>query len=108
MTTLSERMSTLSERTSTPEGASIAARIPTDRPRELQEVELVMVDGTEVRGVMHHAFGARTLDFLNKGSDAFVALTNVTVRRGEDVQKVPFIALNKAHMVRLIEASTPY
>jgi hypothetical protein len=108
MTSLSERMTTLSDGTPTAEGASLAARIPTDRPRELQEVSLVMVDGTEVRGFMHHAFGARTLDFLNKGSDTFVALTRVTVRRGEDVQKVPFIALNKAHIIRLIEAADPY
>jgi uncharacterized protein DUF6812 len=107
MTSLSERMTTLSESASTVEGGTLAARIPVDRPRELKEVSLVMVDGTEVRGVMHHAFGARTPDFLNKGSDAFVALTSVTVRRGEDVQTVPFVALNKSHIVRLIEAADP-
>jgi hypothetical protein len=92
-------MSSLSERTS-----GLAARLPNDRARSLQEVALVMVDGTEVRGMLHRAQGTRTLDFLNKQSETFVAMTNATLSRGEEVQDVGFIALNKAHILRVLEA----
>ena len=92
-------MTSLSERTS-----SLAARIPNERTRELQEVTLMMIDGTEVRGMLHRAHGSRTLDFLNKQSEAFVAMTNATLYRGEDAEEVAFIALNKMHILRVIEA----
>ena len=92
-------MTSLSERTS-----SLAARIPSERTRELQEVTLVMIDGTEVRGMLHRAHGSRTLDFLNKQSEAFVAMTDATLYRGDDTEEVPFIALNKMHILRVIEA----
>jgi uncharacterized protein DUF6812 len=92
-------VTSLSERTT-----SLSARMPTERPRELQEVTLVMVDGTEVRGMLHRAHGSRTLDFLNRQSEAFVAMTAVTLYRGDDAEDVPFIALNKAHILRVVEA----
>jgi hypothetical protein len=92
-------VSSLSERTS-----SLSARV-SDRPRELQEVALVMVDGTEVRGMLHRAHGSRTLDFLNRQTEGFVAMTNAELTRGENVEYVSFIALNKAHVVRVIEAA---
>jgi len=91
-------MSSLSERTS-----NLTARVA-DRPRELQEVALIMVDGTEVRGMLHRAHGSRTLDFLNRQTEAFVAMTDATLYRGEDVETVSFIALNKSHILRVIEA----
>ena len=91
-------MSNLSER------ASLSARLPSERPRKLQGVALVMVDGTEVRGMLHHAHGSRTLDFLNSQSEAFVALTNATLYRGDQAEDVAFIALNKAHILRVLEA----
>ena len=90
-------MSSLADRT------SLAARM-NDRPRELQEVALVMVDGTEVRGMLHRAHGSRTLDFLNRQSEAFVAMTNAVLYRGEEAEEVAFIALNKAHILRVLEA----
>jgi hypothetical protein len=92
-------VTSLSERTS-----SLASRMPSERTRELQEVTLVMIDGTEVRGMLHRAHGSRTLDFLNKQSEAFVAMTNATLYRGDDPEEVPFIALNKMHILRVIEA----
>jgi hypothetical protein len=94
-------MTSLAERT----GASLAARMPSERPRELQEVALVMVDGTEVRGMLHRAHGTRTLDFLNRQSEAFVAVTDAILSRGDDAEHVSFIALNKAHILRVIEAA---
>ena len=91
-------MSSLSERT------SLAARA-VERPRELQEVSLIMVDGTEIRGMLHRAHGSRTLDFLNRQSEAFVAMTDAMVLRGESSEHVSFIAVNKAHIARVVEAA---
>jgi uncharacterized protein DUF6812 len=83
---------------------SLAGRLPTERIRTLQEVTLTMIDGTEVRGMLHRAHGSRTLDFLNRQSEGFVALTGVTLYRGEETEMVPFLAVNKLHILRLIEA----
>ncbi len=91
-------MSSLSERT------SLAARV-VERPRELQEVSLIMVDGTEIRGMLHRAHGSRTLDFLNRQSEAFVAMTEAMVFQGESSEHVAFIAVNKAHIARVVEAA---
>jgi ribonucleotide monophosphatase NagD (HAD superfamily) len=92
-------MSSLSERTS-----SIAARI-SERPRELQEVALLMSDGTQVRGMLHRAHGSRTLDFLNRQSEGFVAMTNVELLHASgSTEKLSFIAINKAHIVRVVES----
>jgi hypothetical protein len=92
-------MSSLSERTQ-----GLAARM-VDRPRELQEVALIMVDGTEIRGMLHRAHGSRTLDFLNRQTEAFVAMTDALVFHGERTEHVSFIAVNKAHVIRVIEAA---
>jgi hypothetical protein len=92
-------VTSLAERTS-----SLSARLPAERTRTLHEVRLVMVDGTEVRGMLHCAQGTRTLDFLNKQTEAFVAMTDATLYHGEDCEDVPFIALNKLHILRVIEA----
>jgi hypothetical protein len=94
-------MSNLSERT---HGASLSARLP-ERPRDLQEVALMLVDGTEIRGVLHRTQGTRTLDYLNRQAEAFVAMTNAMLFHGDDVEQVSFIAINKAHIVRVIEAA---
>jgi hypothetical protein len=76
----------------------------TDRPRELQEVWVMMVDGTEIRGVLHRARDSRTLDFLNRQAEGFVAMTDATLTRGAETEYVSFIAINKAHVMRVIEA----
>jgi hypothetical protein len=89
---------TLSERTNI-----VASRQP-DRPRDLQEVTLVLVDKTEVRGVLHRAHGTRTLDYLNRQSEGFVAMTDAELIHHGRTELVPFIAINKAHIVRLTEA----
>lgn len=92
-------MSSLSERT---QAGGLAARM-VDRPRELQEVALSLVDGTEIRGMLHRAHGSRTLDFLNRQSEGFVAMTDALVFQGERTERVLFIAVNKAHVVRVVE-----
>src|SRR3954453_13738619 len=97
-------MTTLSDRTD--RGVSLAARMSDPHVRQLQEVALVLMDGTEIRGMLHRAHGTRTLDFLNRGSESFVAMTEATVtQRGGETEYVSFVAINKAHVVRVIEAS---
>jgi len=95
-------VSSLSERTD--RTVSLSARV-TARPRELQEVALILADGTEARGMLHRAHGSRTLDFLNRQAEAFVAMTDVMLVRGENTEYVSFIAINKAHITRVIEAA---
>jgi hypothetical protein len=82
------------------------ARMPSERPRDLQEVVLILVDGSEVRGVLHRAPGTRTLDYLNRQAESFVALTEAELIHNGLSEFCPFVAINKAHIVRLIEAPT--
>ena len=90
-------MTVLSERT-------LGARLP-DRVLALQEVTLMLSDGTEIRGVFHRTQGTRTLDYLNHQAEAFVAMTDAILYTGERTENVAFIAINKAHIVRVIEAA---
>jgi hypothetical protein len=90
-------MSILTDRT-------LAARLP-DRVRALQEVALILSDGTEIRGILHRTQGTRTLDYLNHQAEAFVAMTDAILFYGERTENVEFIAINKAHIVRVIEAA---
>jgi hypothetical protein len=92
-------VSSLSQRTHT-----VAAR--TDRSaRDLQEVALTMIDGTQIRGILHRAQGTRTLDYLNRQAEGFVAMTDAELVRDGRTELVPFLAINKAHILRLIEAA---
>ena len=94
MTSLSERAMGLSGRLTSEE-----------RPRELKEVALLLVDGSRVRGVLHRTPGTRTLDFLNHQAENFVAMTDALVSQADGhVERVSFVAVNKAHIVRAIEA----
>ena len=94
MSGLSERPSGLSSRVASASG---------ERPRELQEVALVMVDGTEIRGMLHRHHGLRTLDFLNHQTEGFVAMTDATLFNADKAEHVSFIAINKAHITRVVE-----
>ena len=58
---------------------------------------------TEIKGVLHRAPGTRTLDYLNRQAEAFVAMTEATLKRSDNSEYVPFIALNKIHILRVIE-----
>ena len=92
-------MSNLHERTN-----GLSARLP-DQPRDLQDVALILQDGTEIRGVLHRAPGTRTLDFLNRQAESFVALTDALIFHGDRTEHVSFIAVNKAHIIRVVEAA---
>ncbi|MGI9149812.1 MAG: DUF6812 domain-containing protein [Chloroflexota bacterium] len=98
MTSLSDRTVSLAERAS-----GLASRVA-EHPRDLQRVLLVMMDGAEITGLLHRAPGTRTLDYLNRQAEAFVAMTEATVRRADRTDEVPFIAINKVHILRVIEA----
>ena len=91
-------MSSLSERT-----LGLSGRLA-ENPRALQDVSLVLVDGTTVRGVLHRTHGTRTLDFLNRQAEGFVAFTDATLTSGDHVEHVSFVAVNKQHIIRVIEA----
>jgi hypothetical protein len=94
-------MTSLSDR-----AGGLAGRVGVEeRPRDLQGVALVMLDGTEIHGMLHRAPGTRTLDYLNRQAESFVAMTNATVTLGEHTEEVSFVAINKAHIVRVIEAA---
>ena len=98
MTSLSERALGLSGR--------VAVTSSEMRPRDLQEVALLLVDGSEVRGVLHRAPGTRTLDYLNRQAETFVAMTEAVVMQPDGgLNRVSFVAVNKAHIVRLVEAA---
>jgi hypothetical protein len=97
VTSLSERAGAAAERT-------LAGRIPTERSRDLQEVVLLLVDGSEVRGVLHRTPGTRTLDFLNHQAESFLAMTDAELTQHGVSEFLSFIAINKAHIVRLVEA----
>jgi hypothetical protein len=93
-------VSSLSERT-----LGLAGRL-NENPRALQEVSLLLVDGTEVRGVLHRTHGTRTLDFLNYQAESFIAFTGATlVSKDGEVEHVSFVAVNKQHILRVIEAN---
>jgi hypothetical protein len=97
VTSLSERTSGQVER-----ATGLSGRM-SERPRDLQKVALVMLDGTEVSGVLHRAPGTRTLDYLNRQAEAFVAMTDATVTRADRTDLISFIAVNKAHILRVVE-----
>ncbi len=92
-------MSSLSQRT-----LGVAARMDR-RARDLQEVALTMIDGTEIRGILHRTQGTRTLDYLNHQAEGFVAMTDAELVRDGRTELVPFLAINKSHILRLIEAA---
>jgi hypothetical protein len=91
-------VSTLSERTQ-----GLAGRLTSEQPRDLQKVVLLLIDGSEVRGLLYRTPGTRTLDFLNHQSETFLAMTDARLTRDGNVTNVAFVAVNKAHVIRVIE-----
>jgi hypothetical protein len=108
MTTLSDRTIGQVDRTGgqAERALGLAARLG-ERPRDLQKVSLVMLDGTQISGVLHRAPGTRTLDYLNRQAEAFVAMTEATVTRADRTEQMSFIAINKVHILRVVEATDP-
>lgn len=87
-------------------GLGLSSRLVTsDRPRNPQAATLTLVDGTEVHGVLHLAPGTRTLDYLNRQAESFVAMTDALITVNGSTDSVEFIAINKSHIVRLVESA---
>jgi hypothetical protein len=76
-----------------------------ERSRDPQAVVLLLVDGSEVQGVLHRTPGTRTLDYLNRQAESFLAMTDALITRDGDTESVGFIAINKSHIVRVVEAA---
>jgi hypothetical protein len=47
----------------------------------------------------------RTLDYLNRQAESFVAMTDAVLVLDARTEHVPFVAINKAHIVRVVELS---
>jgi hypothetical protein len=62
-------------------------------------------DGMEIRGLIHIPPGTRTLDFMNRATDNFIAVTSATIIVGGRVEQANFVALNKAHITVLREVA---
>jgi hypothetical protein len=99
VTSLSDRTVGQAERV-----LSLAAR-GGERPRDLQKVALIMLDGTEISGLLHRAHGTRTLDYLNRQAEAFVAMTDATLTCAERTERLAFIAINKIHILCVTEVA---
>jgi hypothetical protein len=76
-----------------------------ERPRDRQQVTVILVDGTEIRGVLHRAQGTRTLDYLNCQAEGFVAMTDALLIHNEQAERISFIAINKTHIIRVTEGA---
>ena len=62
-------------------------------------------DGVEIRGSIHIPPGTRTLDFMNRQTDSFIAVTGATILSGGRIEQTTFVAVNKAHITVLREVS---
>jgi hypothetical protein len=94
-------MTSLSERTQRTNG--LGARV--GEIPDIQVACVVMADGSVARGRLYRSQGSRTLDMLNRTGELFVAMTSVTLTLPDGTEQLPFMAINKAHIVRVIEAA---
>jgi hypothetical protein len=60
-------------------------------------------DGVEIRGMIHIPPGTRTLDFMNRSAETFIAVTGATILIGGRMEQANFVAVNKAHITVLRE-----
>ena len=67
--------------------------------RQQKRAVLRLSDGLVVEGILHLPPGVRALDFLNRPTETFVALTEATLHVGGQTEQTPFLAVNKAHIV---------
>jgi hypothetical protein len=71
--------------------------------RELKRAIVRTSDGVEIRGLIHIAPGTRTLDFMNRAGESFIAVTSATLSVNGRVEQADFLAVNKAHITVLRE-----
>jgi hypothetical protein len=71
--------------------------------RELKRAIVRTSDGVEIRGMIHIPPGTRTLDFMNRPAESFIAITSATIAISGRVEQADFLAVNKAHITVLRE-----
>jgi hypothetical protein len=71
--------------------------------RDLKRAIVRTSDGVEIRGLIHIPPGTRTLDFMNRGGESFIAITSATLAISGRVEQSEFLAVNKAHITVLRE-----
>jgi hypothetical protein len=74
--------------------------------RELKRAIVRTSDVVEIRGMIHIPPGNRTLDFMNRPGEAFIAITNATIAMSGRVEQAEFLAVNKAHITVLREVGS--
>ena len=77
---------------------------PLDRTeRETKQAHIWTSIGAEVRGTVYLVRGTRTIDLMERDTEAFIAVTAATVSYRGDIEDVGFIAVNKEHVVMITE-----
>jgi hypothetical protein len=71
--------------------------------RDLKRAIVRTSDGVEIRGLIHIPPGTRTLDFMNRTGESFIAVTGATLVVSGRVEQAEFLAVNKAHITVLRE-----
>ena len=71
--------------------------------RDLKRAVVRTSDGVEIRGMIHIPPGTRTLDFMNRPGEAFIAVTGATIAVDGRVEQAEFLAVNKSHITVLRE-----
>jgi hypothetical protein len=71
--------------------------------RELKRAIVRTSDGVEIRGMIHLPPGTRTLDFMNRPAESFIAITSATIAISGRLEQADFLAVNKAHITVLRE-----
>lgn len=61
------------------------------------------ISGMEIGGLVLLPPGLRTMDLLNRETEAFLPVISATLTHGAQVEQTPFIAVNKSHIVTLRE-----
>ncbi|HEY7065329.1 MAG TPA: hypothetical protein VII06_27880 [Chloroflexota bacterium] len=84
---------------------SAAGRGLDQAQRDLKHAIVRTSDGVEIRGMIHIPPGTRTLDFMNRPSESFIAVTQATLVVSGRVEQAEFLAVNKAHITVLRELS---
>ena len=71
--------------------------------RAARQLVVRTVDGMEITGEFHLPLGTRPIDFLNRESVPFIAMTDVSFTLGGRTEQVDFLAVNKSYIVSFRE-----
>ena len=71
--------------------------------RSATALVLRTIDGMEFRGSAHLPRGTRPIDFLNRDSEQFIAITDAVITLNGHTERTPFVVVNKIHIVSLRE-----